>query len=288
MSRQLEAALTSRPHLQKHDMRLAWTTDIHLNFVDAETRRRFLNELDQDADAVVITGDIGESHDVCRYLTEIEQALKRPIYFVLGNHDFYRSSIVRTRNAVSQLADESECLVYLTASDIVELTQRTALIGHDGWSDSRLGDFANSDVVLTDYALIAELQHLHGAFLDKELLGEVLRSLGDESATNLSPKLQRATDRYDEVIVATHVPPFREATWHEGRHSDDNWLPHFSCKAVGNVLIEAAEQRPACQQLVLCGHTHGAGETDMLPNLRVLTGGAVYGKPTVQRVFDVQ
>lgn len=36
------------------------------------------------------------------------------------------------------------------------------------------------------------------------------------------------------------------------------------------------------------GHTHGGGEADILPNLRVLTGGARYGNPTVQRVIGVK
>jgi 3',5'-cyclic-AMP phosphodiesterase len=39
----------------------------------------------------------------------------------------------------------------------------------------------------------------------------------------------------------------------------------------------------------LCGHTHGAGEAQILSNLRVSTcGGAVYGSPKVQRVIGVQ
>ena len=40
--------------------------------------------------------------------------------------------------------------------------------------------------------------------------------------------------------------------------------------------------------MVLCGHTHGSGEAPILSNLRVLTGGAVYGKPGVQRVLEVE
>lgn len=40
--------------------------------------------------------------------------------------------------------------------------------------------------------------------------------------------------------------------------------------------------------LVLCGHTHGAGECDESPNLRVLTGGSEYGQPRVQRIIDVE
>ena len=33
---------------------------------------------------------------------------------------------------------------------------------------------------------------------------------------------------------------------------------------------------------VLCGHTHGAGEVKILPNLLVKTGGAEYKKPELQ------
>ena len=38
---------------------------------------------------------------------------------------------------------------------------------------------------------------------------------------------------------------------------------------------------------VLCGHTHSPGEAQVLPNLLVLTGGAEYGRPEVQRVLTV-
>jgi predicted MPP superfamily phosphohydrolase len=39
---------------------------------------------------------------------------------------------------------------------------------------------------------------------------------------------------------------------------------------------------------MLCGHTHGGGEAEMLPNLRVLTGPATYGRPEVQRVVEAE
>jgi Icc protein len=57
---------------------------------------------------------------------------------------------------------------------------------------------------------------------------------------------------------------------------------------VGDVLAEAMAAHPDRNMTVLCGHTHGAGEAEMLPNLRVLTGGAVYGMPRIQRVLDVE
>ncbi len=48
------------------------------------------------------------------------------------------------------------------------------------------------------------------------------------------------------------------------------------------------EAHPDREMTVLCGHTHGEGEAQILPNLKVLTGGAEYGKPKVQRVLAVE
>ena len=76
---------------------------------------------------------------------------------MLGNHDFYRGSIPKTRQEVAEVAQESRHLEYLTASGVIELTPKTAIIGHDGWADGRLGDYENTEVILNDHLLIAEL-----------------------------------------------------------------------------------------------------------------------------------
>ena len=49
-------------------MRLAWLTDIHLNFLEADQRRRFLRPIGDQCDALVVSGDIGESHNVVELL----------------------------------------------------------------------------------------------------------------------------------------------------------------------------------------------------------------------------
>jgi hypothetical protein len=67
----------------------------------------------------------------------------------------------------------------------------------------------------------------------------------------------------------------------------DNWLPHFSCQAAGNAMLRVMQSNPQCSLLVLCGHTHGGGETNPLENLRVLTGPATYGAPAIQQVIEV-
>ena len=45
-------------------MRLAWATDIHLNFLTSIDRRRFLESVKGQADALLVTGDIAESNSL--------------------------------------------------------------------------------------------------------------------------------------------------------------------------------------------------------------------------------
>ena len=139
-------------------MRLAWLTDIHLNFLDSVERRQFLETVAERADAVAITGDIGESVNVIEFLKEMEEILRRPIYFVLGNHDVYRGSIGKTRDELAKYAKQSEFLVDMTATSVVALSPETALIGHDGWADARLGDFENSTVFMNDHMAIQDFR----------------------------------------------------------------------------------------------------------------------------------
>lgn len=266
-------------------MKLAWLTDLHLNFLRSAALEAFLEMLiGAEADAFVISGDIAEADDVAVHLHTIAVSVERPIYFVLGNHDFYKGSIASVRAKARTLCSVTPNLHWLPDADVVPLTGEACLIGHDGWGDGRLGDYHGSDVMLNDFGLIEEF----GGFDEdpQERLAK-LHALGDEAAAHFRSVLPAALSRFRHVIAVTHVPPFREACWHEGKVSDDNWLPFFSCKTVGDALVEAMAMAPDRKMTVLCGHTHGGGEAQILPNLRVLTGGARYGQPTVQRVIEV-
>ena len=264
--------------------RLVWATDVHLNFLEAGGLDGFCVALARhEPDAVLLTGDIAEAPTVVPLLALMAAELKTPIYFVLGNHDFYRGSIARVREAVTDLSRRSAWLAWLPAAGVVPLGRDAALIGVDGWADGRLGDYLRSPVMLNDYVLIADL-----AGLDRAARLEQLHQLADAEAARLADLLAEALPRHRRVIVATHVPPFKEACWHEGKISNDDWLPHFSSRAVGEVLRRAASEHPACTLRVLCGHTHGAGTAQILPNLRVVTGGAEYGEPRVQGVIELE
>jgi Icc protein len=269
--------------LQSQGLRAIWLTDLHLNFIGRKAFEDFLETVAAAAgDCVLIGGDIGEAPDVVRYLRRIEAELRLPIYFVLGNHDFYKGSIRDVRTKIRRLAQDSTRLVWLNAEEVVSLTPTTALVGHDSWADGRLGDFEDSPVELNDFVLIEELQ----LFLKPDRLTK-MQELAAEAAEHFERVLPRALENHNQVIVLTHVPPFRNATWHQGQISSPDWLPYFSSKIVGDVLRSVMARHPEKELTVLCGHTHGGGECKILPNLRVLTGGSEYGAPKVQQVLEL-
>ena len=126
--------------------RVVWLTDIHVNFL---TRQQVVDlmemvERTQPA-AVLIGGDIGEADTVERTLEMLALTWKCPVYFVLGNHDFYGGSISRVRQRMTDLAARMQNLTYLSQTqDVIPLTPRVGLIGHDGWADARVGDYMRS------------------------------------------------------------------------------------------------------------------------------------------------
>jgi len=263
--------------------RVAWLTDIHLNFVEPEgIDELFDSLLAENPDAVLLGGDIGESSDVAVFLQQFSDRLDCPTYFVLGNHDFYHSSIPYVRKHIARLAEDDPRLTYLTAAGSVQLSAETALIGHDGWADGREENFWRSEVMLNDYMLIEELRGL----ITWDRL-RMLMSLGDEAAEHIARVLPEALATHRHVLLLTHTPPLREACWHQGQVSDDQWAPHFVCAAMGRTILEIMRDHPEHRLTVLCGHTHGAGYTQPLPNLEIFTGGAEYRQPAIQRMWEV-
>jgi predicted MPP superfamily phosphohydrolase len=264
-------------------MKAAWLTDIHLNFLEDDQIDKFLRVLSKKSvDCFLMSGDIGEADTIVDYLKRIESVLSRPFYFVLGNHDFYRGSIKIVRSNISKFVKTSDLLIWLNKAEHIALTDETVLIGHDSWADGRLGDFYDSSVELNDFRLIEELR-----LWDRKERVKVMQKLAAEAVKHFKKVLPEALENYRKVIVLTHVPPFKEATWHQGQTSGEEWLPFFSCKVVGDVLKEMMEHHPSCEMTVLCGHTHSSGVCQVLPNLKVLTGRAKYGSPEVQKYIEI-
>lgn len=263
-------------------MRATWLTDIHLNFLRPLALQAFYARLKEEQPQVLlVTGDIGEAPSVGRFVSELSAIA--PIYFVLGNHDYYRSSIAAVRGAMERLDDAA---TWLPAHDPLRLSAKTVMLGVDGWGDARCGDL-ESTVELSDWKLIEDFRKCQ----QRAARIDVLKRLGGNEARALRDRLENVPAT-EQLLVLTHVPPFPEACVYGGEPSTPPWLPWFTCISTGEVLADYAKAHPDQHVLVLCGHSHGAGVCHPLPNLEVRTGGwpagvEEYGNPIVQATFEL-
>lgn len=276
--------------------RLLFCTDLHLNFVHEEQIKSFCRKIKaQKPSAVVITGDIAEAPSIVPYLGFMDLQLENecPIFFVLGNHDYYHGSIETVREKMTELFTYDEAsksileprLGWLGSSGVIPLTEKVALVGHDGWYDGQYADWFKSRVYLNDYLLIAELADNACPVL--KLRHDKINELAKEAASYVEVQLLEAFKTFEHVYVATHVSPFRENATYQGKISDDNWMPHFSSKHMGDMLLEVASNYPHKKITVLCGHSHGGADNQIAENIRCVTGEARYRHPRINHVFEV-
>lgn len=272
--------------------RVVWLTDIHLIFLWDKERGEFDSEyqvfveevLQAKPDAVVLTGDIAEAPRLIGFLQRLEEDFRGlPLYFILGNHDFYYGSIRKMREEVRLFCSDRPRLHYLTADEEpIALTKSAGLVGHDGWADGRFGELEWSQAKISDYTYVDELREA-----GEEGRRRILNSLADEAAVHLKRLLTQAVRRFSEVLLLTHVPPWLELALYHGKLCDYDYAPHFASRAVGEAILDVMRQAPDCQLTVLCGHTHCAAEYRPLPNVLGLAGEAEYGAPAVQRVVEL-
>lgn len=265
----------------RRNFRLAWVSDIHLDVAQGDSFLTLIEDC-RHYDGMVISGDIANSTTVEGWLDVLSQQVHKPIWFVLGNHDFYGSSIGCVRARISNFCQTRTSIAWLTERDPMPLVADVCILGVDGWGDGRNGDFLATPIRLNDADLIHDFMGLPRIELLRKLM-----ALGADAAERLKEQLASAKEcGFNHIIVATHVPPFIDACRHRGQVSTAAWHPDFTCAAVGSILLSFVDSNPAVRVLVLCGHTHGAGDVVIRQNLRVLTAGATYGKPALAGVVE--
>jgi len=239
-------------------MKVCWITDIHLNFLVQPARLQFYESIrNSSCEAVLITGDIAEAMSVTLYLQEMADDLQRPIYFVMGNHDYYGGQILDVRRQITDLCQAHKYLSWVTTPGGIKLTDDVVITGIDGWADGRYGDYHNSEIVLNDSRLIYDISS--AAVLGKDKLLKKMQELADADAADLAANLEKISQQaFKKVIILTHVPPFAEVCIYKDKATTADWLPFFSSKATGDVILKIAEQNQDKEYLVLSGHTHSA------------------------------
>ena len=303
--------------------KLIWCSDIHLNFVGggksvcAEALTEFYTALrETEGDAVLITGDIAESHNIVDTLKQMEQTVGKPIYFVLGNHDFYGSSVAAVRKSVKNIGAD----IHYIPAKAIELSASTTLIGVDAWGDCRNGDYERSRITMSDWLYIKDLNqgYIHGM----QPLKEAIQKLADADARALARQIRAALKvqtgckncqetghmghcaglgkyvvctecngtgkikRYNNIIIATHVPPFKEACMYAGRKSTSDGLCFWSSQILGTTIKPIVQKHPDVNFTWLCGHTHSGVKFQAGVNLVVKVAQAEYYYPEMAEVIE--
>jgi len=267
-----------------HTQLIQWLTDLHLDKADEARRESLYQEISRSpADTILITGDISSAKHLPLHLRELAAAAAwRQVYFVLGNHDYYGSSIAEVEGVVAGVCRSHVNLRQLGYGEIIRLDGDTALVGHKGWGDGRMGWGARTFARNPDFAAIADFRGL-----DRASAFHLLGRLGTESANYLRSVLPYALSCYRHVIVATHVPPFSRAAKFDQKACDFLRQSFYCNIAAGAFLLRIAKSFPQKRMTVLSGHTHHAAHLQATPNLELMVGGAKPGFPRSQGVFKV-
>jgi len=251
---------------------MAWLSDIHWDRKGADDHLEHIETIQEtDPDAVILSGDIGEAPSFCDFLDYLYVKLNLPIYFVLGNHDFWHGSFEQVRAKACQISDDRTNLHYLSALDVVPLSSTACMIGDDGWGDGRAGDPHGAPDFPRDFSYIDDL-----VGLSRDNCFAKISALGDEAACHLRDKLLRAFTSYHQVYLVTHVPPFPEASLDSYRVCHQHKLPFYCCAALGSMILSVMEDFPEHTLTVLCGHTHNECDLSVRDNLTIRVKEASY------------
>ena len=275
-------------------MRIVVATDTHLNFCEDKIPAFCATIMAQKPDAVIITGDISEAPSLTKHLALMDDRILCPMFWVNGNHDYYRGSIAEVRAQMNHLYGPDNSLTHhwLPLLGSVSLTNDTALVGHDGWYDGGYGNwFDRHTVRMADYDLIEELRQ---AAWYPEALYDKIRGLAKEGMIHMETWVPEAAKAHKNVIIATHVPPFMENAVYDphgpgtGQPSNAQWMPNFSSAIMGMKLMDLAERYPDNTFTVLCGHSHGRAIHKPTDNMTCITGYSRYHFPeTSIQVLEV-
>ena len=269
--------------MAKNDIEsLTWLSDPHLEFCSHRTRNDLYRSINQAAgEIVVITGDISAGPHRSDQYSELAEHVNKPIYFVLGNHDRYGTTFANTEAVVARVMTRFSHLVRLDGSQVIPLNESVALVGVEGWADGLGGEGPATKARIDDFYQILDFA--------TEPEPQVFRAMKERArkyARALKPSLLKALKEYQTTIVATHVPPYEGAAWHEGSPSSADYQPFFSSPTMGKLIKAAATEHLGKSVLVLCGHTHSPG-IYRDGNILVLTAGARYGFPEISQTIHL-
>ena len=259
---------------------ILWASDLHLNLAKDNKIDDFIIDVNQRrADLLLLTGDLTEAPLLHEHLKMLSEKIKIPIYFILGNHDYYKSSVETVTSKLKKFIKNQKNIFWLTESDLLPLGESSCLIGCENWWDGYFG--SNKQTFLQEFIMRQDYKEIKELSVPKKNRIEVLRELNSSCMKKIITSLNEALLKFDNVYLAVHVPPFQEACSFADYSLSEEWLFHFCCYSLGQHLINVMNNHHNKQLTVLCGHTHSSAYFKPASNITVLTAKASYRKPKI-------
>ena len=230
-----------------------WFTDTHLDKVTPWKKVIFLKRLQSEKPkGIIITGDISNGRGTCDDLAMIAQAVSCPIYFVLGNHDYHWSSIEKTHEKIRELCKKHPHLIWMTDAGVVHINEEVCFIGTEGWYDAEEGKPEYLQMTF-DWFLTEDFRRMP----DMRTRIKAWRKMAKESSDQIENLLEKAIEqKYKNIYVLTHVPPWKEATRDQGTLLEKFWLPYNCNLHLGRGIEKVMAEHKKKHVTVLAGHTH--------------------------------
>lgn len=263
--------------------KILWSSDIHLNLAKPKKIDEFCESVrEKKGDILILTGDLSESDTLHNHLTFLSERINIPIYFCLGNHDYYKSSIDKVNEKLEKFLNKSpnKNLNWITKSGIVKLTERTCLIGGENWWDGGFGEI-NKQGLIHELIMLQDYRDIEDLSVGKDKRLKRVQEITDKFMKHFKELLPKAFEQFDEVILMTHVPPFKESCSYEASPLPEEWLFHFCCRTMGEYLLDTMKENKKKQLMVLSGHVHEQSFFKPLGNLTSIVASASYFKPKI-------
>lgn len=214
-------------------MRVAYFSDLHLDlkgesiYSNIETFMK-ANKLQ----TAFVTGDISNGIHLTYHLKQLSKVIPE-IYFTLGNHCYYFSSLWKVEDQVHDLTTRYSNLHWLSELPPIELEPDVCLIGSEGWTGSKPG----LEAISLENFIVKEFNN-----------GLSFKEFQLYKNTILEYKLSLASQNYNKVILLTHFPPL----WTKKHLFDFYW----KCYNVNGDLGKIIRKYPNTDITVYSGHTH--------------------------------
>lgn len=236
-----------------------WLTDLHVDRLSTVQYQALLDKIyTAGAEQIWLTGDIGDPPFNWQFLDILLKRLKVPIYFVLGNHDYYRRSIDDIRTQAWQLTRKFANAYYLTMTNPI-VWEDKMLTGVDAWANT-------NNIELNARTWDAEAIENWMALSLTELQ-QAMNAQAQADAKHLRLQCERGiTKRTRNVYLLTHVPPLHAAQSKEAKPLQyENSV--FYSNALTDVLMDLQKDYPKTTFYIYSGHVHKTFQYQISENM---------------------